>query len=213
MKAPDWSLRTFMTCESIQARFRTALGHLAVVAALAILVAPAIGPADDATSHDQETDAGGGILSETMHRLYGVTILGLSTALLREESGTFTARRFRYAVPAVTIAAGGLLAIDPLLHGSAAPTNDGDETRQHVLLGGLLFAVGSVDLASKRGGSITGRGASSMHSRALAAEEPDLLHARASPASFVARGIRSAARSSMSMTWLRCATCIASASG
>ena len=98
------------------------------------------------TSVHAEEDAGG-ITSETMHHLYGGAILGLSTTLLVEDVGAFDAPSLRYAVPGLVMTAGGLLAIDPLLHGAALPENYAAETRQHLLLGGMLFAVGTIDLA------------------------------------------------------------------
>lgn len=111
---------------------------LALVTSL-VMAAPA-------AVHAEAEDAGG-ITSETMHHLYGGAILGLSTSLLIEEAGGFDAPGLRYAVPGLVMTAGGLLTIDPLLHGAAAPKNYGAETRQHLLLGGMLFAVGSIDLA------------------------------------------------------------------
>ena len=98
------------------------------------------------TSLHAEEDAGG-ITSETMHHLYGGAIFGLSTTLLVEDAGAFHAPSLRYSVPGVVMTAGALLTIDPLLHGAAAPKNYGAETRQHLLLGGMLLAVGSIDLA------------------------------------------------------------------
>lgn len=73
--------------------------------------------------------------------------MGPVARLLVEETGAFEAPSLRYAGPGLVLASGGLLAIDPLLHGSAGPTNDGAETRQHLILGGLLLFIGSLDLA------------------------------------------------------------------
>lgn len=99
----------------------------------------------------QAEEGDGGVSSQTMHRVYGGAIVGLSTTLLVEEAGAFDAPNLRFAVPGVVVTAGGLLTIDPLLHGAAAPQNYGDETRQHLLLGGMLVAVGAVDLAREAG--------------------------------------------------------------
>lgn len=110
---------------------------LALVITLAVMA-----PASASAEEDAE-----GITSETMHHLYGGAIFALSTTLLVEDAGAFDAPGLRYAVPGLTMTAGALLTIDPLLHGAAAPKNYGAETRQHLLLGGMLFAVGSIDLA------------------------------------------------------------------
>ena len=109
------------------------------------------GPPDSTVPPQSSSTPGLGLSSETVHRVYGATILGLSTALLLEEVGAFTAPELRYSVPGLVIGAGGLLAIDPLLHGSAAPKDYARETRQHLLLGGLLLAVGGIDLGYEAG--------------------------------------------------------------
>lgn len=109
-----------------------------------IVCAFAMSAASPALGEELEAD---GITSETMHKIYGATIVGVSTTLLLEDVGAFDAPQLRYAVPTLAITAGAFLTIDPLLHGSAAPSNYGAETRQHLVMGGLLMTLGSVDLA------------------------------------------------------------------
>lgn len=92
-----------------------------------------------------------GLSSETVHKVYGAGILGISSALLLEEVGAYDRDEVRYAVPGLALASGALLTIDPLLHGKAAPSNYAAETRQHMTLGGLLLATGGVDLAHEAG--------------------------------------------------------------
>ncbi len=103
----------------------------------------------DAGADTGDPPRGFGLSSTAVHKIYGGAILGLSGALLLEDVGAFTEPRVRYVVPGVVIASGALLTIDPLLHGKAAPTNYKAETRQHMLLGGLLLAAGGVDLAAE----------------------------------------------------------------
>lgn len=91
------------------------------------------------------------LTSEQVHWIYGAAFLAGSGVLLAEESGAFHAPKLRYGVPVATMVAGGLLMIDPLLHGSAAPKNYGAETKQHLAMGGLLLAIGAVDLAHTSG--------------------------------------------------------------
>lgn len=100
-------------------------------------------------AHGQTTSKPGarGLSSEQVHWLYGGAILAGSAVLLAEESGAFSAPKLRYGVPLAVMAAGGLLAIDPLLHGSNAPKNYGAETKQHLLIAGLLLTAGAVDVA------------------------------------------------------------------
>ncbi|MGE0396513.1 MAG: hypothetical protein AB7T06_07345 [Kofleriaceae bacterium] len=113
---------------------------LRIIAVLVIL-------ASRSSAVAQHASGGDGITSETMHHFYGGGILVVSSTLLVEEAGAFDAPRLRYLVPGATIVAGGALMLDPLLHGSSAPTNYGAETWQHLLVGGMLLAVGTVDLA------------------------------------------------------------------
>lgn len=103
----------------------------------------------DAGADSGAPPPGLGLSSTTVHKIYGSALLGLSGTLLLEDVGAFTEPRTRYVVPGLVIASGGLLTIDPLLHGRAAPTNYKAETRQHMLLGGLLVATGGVDLAAE----------------------------------------------------------------
>ena len=102
-------------------------------------------------AHADAAREGGGITSETMHHIYGGAILGLSTTLVLENAEVFRAPRLRYVVPTTVMAAGLFLAIDPLLHGGAAPENYGAETRQHLLIGGMLAGIGAVDFAREAG--------------------------------------------------------------
>ena len=100
--------------------------------------------------HDPKKGSGG-LSSEQVHWLYGGVILAGSAVLLAEESGAFNAPKLRYGVPIAVLAAGGLLAIDPLLHGSNAPKDYAAETKQHLFIAGVLLTVGAIDLAHEAG--------------------------------------------------------------
>ncbi len=117
-----------------------------IVALVAVSV-----PGRAAADGPQGPPAGLGLSSETVHKVYGAGVLGISGALLLEEVGAYDRDELRYAVPGLALASGALLTIDPLLHGKAAPSNYAAETRQHMLLGGLLLATGGVDLAHEAG--------------------------------------------------------------
>lgn len=118
-------------------------------AALLVFLGGLGAPGTSYAGSDDEADTapGLGLDSETVHRIYGAAILATSTALIVEDADGFTLSELRYAPPGLTMVTGGLLMIDPLLHGSARPSGYGPETRQHLLLGGALLAAGSVDLA------------------------------------------------------------------
>ena len=118
------------------------------VAVLMTTAWPSASHAQSAPDRD-EPRHGLGLSSETVHKIYGAAILATSVTLLAEESGAFTLDELRFAPPGLTMAAGGLLMIDPLLHGRAAPANYRQETRQHLLLGGAMLVAGSVDLAAE----------------------------------------------------------------
>lgn len=118
---------------------------------LIVALIAALAPTRARADTQQEPAPGLGLSSETVHKVYGVGILGISSALLLDEVGAYDRDELRYAVPGLALASGVLLTIDPLLHGKAAPSNYAAETRQHMLLGGLLLATGGVDLAHEAG--------------------------------------------------------------
>ena len=123
----------------------TARGFLGAAMIVALL------PAHASADSPQQHAPGLGLSSESVHKVYGAGVLGISGALLLEEVDGYELDELRYAVPGLALASGALLTIDPLLHGKAAPQNYAAETRQHMLLGGLLLATGGVDLAHEAG--------------------------------------------------------------
>jgi hypothetical protein len=124
--------------------------RLPIVLMVAVLVTASSPKASHAQAAPPEEPRHGlGLSSEAVHKIYGAAILTTSATLLAEESGAFTLEEVRFALPGLTMAAGGLLMIDPLLHGRAAPSNYRQETRQHLLLGGAMLVAGSVDFAAE----------------------------------------------------------------
>ena len=99
-----------------------------------------------------------GLTSEQVHWIYGGTIAAAAVVLLASEMMARQRAWARWIVPVLLIVAGLALVFDPLLHGPAAPAGYEHETRQHLLRGLGLFAVGVIE-AMMAGGRLTARAA------------------------------------------------------
>ena len=79
--------------------------------------------------------------SEQVHWIFGVALLVVTAVLIFRDIGKIQMRWVDYLVPALLAAFGIEMLFDPLVHGSAVPTNYAAETAQHFAIGLLLIGA------------------------------------------------------------------------
>lgn len=87
-----------------------------------------------------------GLTSEQVHWILGGGLIPLALVLVLQEREIIRARWPRHLLGAALMVGGLAFVFDPLLHGSAAPENYEAETAQHAVQGGVLLAVGLIEL-------------------------------------------------------------------
>ncbi len=86
-----------------------------------------------------------GFTTEQVHWIFGGIILITGLLLLSRKVFAATGRWLDYLIPAVLAGLGILLALDPLVHGTAMPPDYGGQMMQHYILSGLLLVVAIIE--------------------------------------------------------------------
>lgn len=92
-----------------------------------------------------------GMTSTQGHWIPGVFIIAVALFAILHETGVVKRRWIAYVFPIAIILVGLQGILDKFMHGSAAPTNYGAETIQHIVQGSILLAAGIVELLRVRG--------------------------------------------------------------
>lgn len=87
-----------------------------------------------------------GLTSEQVHWILGGALIPLAFVLLLHDREVIRGRWPTRLLGLGLIIGGFAFIFDPFLHGSAAPKDYGAETAQHAVQGGVLLAIGAVDL-------------------------------------------------------------------
>jgi hypothetical protein len=92
------------------------------------------------------------LTSQQVHWMFGAAIVAAALLLILREAEWLKGRWMDLATPAILLAFGVELLLDPLVHGSNAPANYAQETAQHFILGLLLIATGVAEIVRVRRG-------------------------------------------------------------
>lgn len=87
-----------------------------------------------------------GLTSEQVHWIGGVVLAAGALLVILREAGVLRADVLRYLVGAGLTLVGAAMLLDRFLHGEAAPQDYEAETAQHLIQGGVVLAVGIVEL-------------------------------------------------------------------
>jgi hypothetical protein len=91
-----------------------------------------------------------GLTSEQVHWVLGGAISLIAVILLLRAAGVLRASWPRYFLPFGLLLLAGETFLDPLIHGLGTPQHEAAETAQHFVMGGLMAAVGLVELQRAR---------------------------------------------------------------
>ena len=94
-----------------------------------------------------------GLTSEQVHWIVGGVLIAASALLILRAIGKIQWPSLDYLVPSLLALLGLQLALDPLIHGAAAPGGYAQETAQHLFLGLLLIATSLAELIRIRRGA------------------------------------------------------------
>jgi len=86
------------------------------------------------------------LTSEQVHWIYGAVLVSAAVLLIARESRRVEANWLDYVTPALLLLFGLELLVDPLVHGTALPTNYSAETTQHFALGLLLIGSAAAEM-------------------------------------------------------------------
>lgn len=92
-----------------------------------------------------------GMTSTQGHWIPGLFIIVVALLAILHETGVVKQKWVGYVFPIAIILVGLQGIFDKLMHGSAAPTNYGAETAQHIIQGSITLAAGIVELLRVRG--------------------------------------------------------------
>lgn len=86
-----------------------------------------------------------GLTSEQVHWIFGAALMLIGALLLCRACGRLNSRWLDFVIPAGLIAFGVEMALDPFVHGSAAPGGYAAESGQHLVLGAILILCAGVE--------------------------------------------------------------------
>ena len=93
------------------------------------------------------------LTSEQVHWIVGGVLIAASILLILRASAKAQWPALDYLVPLFLALTGVQLALDPLVHGGAAPSSYSQETAQHLILGLLLIGTSVAELVRVRRGA------------------------------------------------------------
>ena len=94
------------------------------------------------------------LTSEQMHWIFGGALIVTTIVLILRDLGRIRGLSIDYLLPGLLAAFGLEMLFDPLVHGSAVPSNYSAETAQHFILGLLLIAAAAAEaVRTLRGGT------------------------------------------------------------